>query len=245
MNGIIEKWNTYRLGGRSMLNIREWEHVFKLDPDKEIDDHAIEQICESGTDAIMIGGTDNVTLEKVLNLMARVRRYTVPCVLEVSQVDAISPGFDMYFIPTVLNSPKRDWILGKHHLAIKEFGHMIDWKEMIVEGYCILNENSKVAQLTEANCDLSEEDIEAYALMVEKMFHLPVFYIEYSGKYGDPKIVKQVKDVLENTRLFYGGGIETVEQAKEMKQYADCIIVGNVIYENLEEALRTVKAVKE
>jgi heptaprenylglyceryl phosphate synthase len=29
-----------------------------------------------------------------------------------------------------------------------------------------------------------------------------------------------------------------------MKQYADCIVVGNIIYENLKEALRTVKVVK-
>lgn len=227
-----------------MLNIREWEHVFKLDPNKEIDDTSLEKICESGTDAIIIGGTDGVTFEKVLNLMSRVRRYTVPCALEVSHIDAITPGFDLYFIPTVLNSPKREWILGNHHEAIKEFVHMIDWKEMVVEGYCILNENSKVAQLTEANCDLTIDDIEAYALMAEKMFHLPVFYIEYSGTYGDPKVVKHVKNVLEETQIFYGGGIKTLEQAKEMKQYADCIVVGNIIYENLKEALRTVKVVK-
>lgn len=227
-----------------MYDLRTWRHVFKLDPNKEIDDLSLEKICESGTDCIMIGGTDGVTLENVLNLMARVRRYPVPCALEISNIDSISPGFDLYFIPTVLNSQDPNWIIGHHHQAIKEYGHFIDWKEMVVEGYCILNENSKVAQLTEANCDLTIDDIEAYALMAEKMFHLPVFYIEYSGTYGDPKVVKHVKNVLEETQIFYGGGIKTLEQAKEMKQYADCIVVGNIIYENLKEALRTVKVVK-
>ena len=61
-------------------------------------------------------------------------------------MEAITPGFDMYFIPTVLNSGKRDWIIGKHHEAIKEFGHFIDWREVVLEGYCILNADSKVAR---------------------------------------------------------------------------------------------------
>ena len=38
--------------------------------------------------------------------------------------------------------------------------------------------------------------------------------------------------------------LQSVEQAKEMAQFADVIVVGNIIYENLEEALETVTAVK-
>lgn len=229
---------------KDMYDFRQWHHVFKLDPNKEIDDIALERVCESGTDCIMIGGTDGVTLENVLNLMARVRRYTVPCALEVSSIDAITPGFDLYFIPTVLNSKDSDWIVGKHHQAIKEFGHYIDWKEMVVEGYCILNENSKVAQLTNATTDLSIDDIEAYATMSEKIFNLPIFYLEYSGVYGDPNVVERVKEQLETSTLFYGGGISNQDQAKEMKQHADVIVVGNIIYDNLEAALKTVEVAK-
>ena len=49
-----------------MYDVREWSHVFKLDPDKNISDEDLEMICESGTDAIIVGGTDGITLEKVL-----------------------------------------------------------------------------------------------------------------------------------------------------------------------------------
>ena len=69
-----------------MYDFREWKHVFKLDPNKEISDDALEKVCESGTDAIVIGGTDGVTLENVLQLMARIRRYSVPCVMEISSI---------------------------------------------------------------------------------------------------------------------------------------------------------------
>ena len=47
--------------------------------------------------------------------------------------------------------------------------------------------------------------------------------------------------VLEETILFYGGGIETYQQAEEMAHMADVIIVGNIIYKDINEALETVK----
>ncbi len=227
-----------------MYDIRQWRHVFKLDPNKEISDKDLEKICESGTDAIMVGGTDGVTIEGVLDLMSRVRRYTVPCILEVSDAEAITPGYDLYFIPTVLNSADTKWVTGLHHEAVKEYGDIMDWDEILIEGYCILNGDCKAAQLTQAKTDLNIEDVRAYAMMAEKMFHLPIFYLEYSGTYGDPELVQEVKNTLEKTVLFYGGGIHTFEQAVEMGKSADVIVVGNSIYENLEEALKTVQAVK-
>jgi putative glycerol-1-phosphate prenyltransferase len=227
-----------------MYDIHEWRHVFKLDPNKEISDSDLDRICESGTDAIMVGGTDGVTLEGVLDLMARIRRYTVPCILEVSDVECITPGFDLYFIPTVLNSTESKWITGLHHEAVKEYGDLMDWNEIVIEGYCILNEGCKAAQLTKANTELSIDDVRAYGMMAEKMFQLPIFYLEYSGRYGDPKLVAEVKKTLEKTVLFYGGGISSAEQAAEIGMYADVIVVGNSLYDSLDEALATVKAVK-
>jgi len=227
-----------------MYDFRQWRHVFKLDPNKDISDKDLEKICESGTDAIIVGGTDGVTIEGVLDLMSRVRRYTVPCILEVSDAEAITPGYDLYFIPTVLNSTNTKWVTGLHHEAVKEYGDIMDWDEILIEGYCILNGDCKAAQLTQAKTDLSVEDVRAYAMMAEKMFNLPIFYLEYSGTYGDPVLVQKVKETLEKTVLFYGGGIYSYEQALEMGKVADVIVVGNSIYENLEEALKTVKAVK-
>src|SRR3954465_13702239 len=120
-----------------MYDVREWRHVFKLDPNKQIADDQLEKLCESGTDAIIIGGTDGVTLENVLDLMARIRRFTVPCVLEVSSIDTITPGFDLYFIPTILNGRCPLWITGLNHQAVKEYGEIMDWEEVVMEGYCI------------------------------------------------------------------------------------------------------------
>ncbi len=228
-----------------MYDYREWKHVFKLDPNKTIDDEALEAVCESGTDAILIGGTDGVTLEAVLDLMARVRRYNLPCVQEISSIDTVTPGFDLYFIPSVLNSRETKWMMKLHQQAVKEYGHLMDWDEIHVEGYCILNPDCKAAKVTDADTDLSLDDITAYAEVAEKMFRMPIFYLEYSGMYGDPEVVEAVKERLTETTLFYGGGIRTASQAAEMAAHADVIVVGNILYDNLEEALSTVKAVKE
>lgn len=227
-----------------MYDIREWKHVFKLDPDKDISDEHLEMICESNTDAVIVGGSDNVTEDNVLQLLSRIRRFLVPCVLEVSNKESIVPGFDLYFIPTVLNSQNTKWITQLHHEAVKEYGELMNWDEIIMEGYCILNENCKAAQLTEANTSLDVEDVKAYARMAENMFHLPIFYLEYSGTYGDVEMVKEAKSCLHNTKLVYGGGIKSAEQAKEISKHADILVVGNAIYEDIKQALETVQAVK-
>jgi putative glycerol-1-phosphate prenyltransferase len=227
------------------LDFQTWRHVFKLDPAKSISDEHLERICESGTDAILIGGSDNVTLDNVLDLMARVRRYTVPVALEVSAIDSVTPGFDFYFIPTVLNSENPLWIKGLHHEAIREYGDIMDWEELVPEGYCILNADCKAAKLTDALTGLSAEDVIAYARMAEHFFRLPIFYLEYSGMYGDIKLVERVKEQLSGTKLFYGGGIDSPDKAKEMAAAADTVVVGNIIYENISKAIETVKAVAE
>ncbi|MDG4658368.1 heptaprenylglyceryl phosphate synthase [Ectobacillus antri] len=227
-----------------MYDIKQWKHVFKLDPNKEISEEDLEKICESGTDAILVGGSDGVTLDNVLFMLSSIRRYTVPCVLEVSSLEAVTPGFDYYYIPSVLNSRNPQWITGLQYEALKEFGDIMNWDEIFMEGYCVLNPDSKVAALTEANCALNHDEVIAYARLADKLLRLPIFYLEYSGTYGDPELVKKVKRELESAHLYYGGGISTKEQAAEMAQYADTVVVGNLIYTDVKEALRTVQAVK-
>lgn len=228
-----------------MYDVREWRHAFKLDPNKDISEKDLEKVCESGTDAVIIGGTDGVTLDNTLQLMSRVRRYAVPCCLEVSDPDAIAPAYDLYLIPAVLNSKNTTWITGAHHKAVKAYGEWMNWNEIVMEGYCILNPDCKAAQLAEAATGLDDDDVLAYASMAEHMFKFPVFYLEYSGTYGDPKLVEKVKTVLEDTVLFYGGGIRTAAQAAEMARAADVVVVGNVVYEDIHEAVKTVRVVKQ
>ncbi|GAA4080597.1 heptaprenylglyceryl phosphate synthase [Amphibacillus indicireducens] len=227
-----------------MYNRKAWKHVFKLDPAKSLTDEELDQVCQSGTDAIIVGGTDNITLEGVIDLLNHIRRYPIPCVLEVSTADAITPGFDFYGIPVVLNSQEKKWLLDAQHQAIKDYGQLINWSEILTEGYVILNPEAKAYQVT--HCKLPDRaDVIAYAQMAEQMFRLPILYLEYSGTYGDPELVREVKQILNNTQLVYGGGITTLAQAEQMAQFADTIVVGNSLYENFDEAIATVNVKKD
>jgi putative glycerol-1-phosphate prenyltransferase len=222
------------------LDINGWKHVFKLDPERELSDEALERVCLSGTDAILVGGSTGVTFDNTVDLLARIRRYEVPCVLEVSNREAIVPGFDMFFIPIVLNAQDPDWIVGHHRQALKEFGAIMNWNEMMPEGYVILNAQSAAARLTRADTAMDARDVVALARMADRMFRLPIFYVEYSGAFGDMELVRKARDVLQHARLFYGGGIDSLEKAKQAAEAADTIVVGNAVYENLDQALETV-----
>ena len=190
-----------------MTDMNKWRHIFKLDPAKPISDEDLMKICTSDTDAIMIGGTDDITEENVAHLMHKVKCYSLPIVLELSNLESVVPGFDLYFIPTVLNSRDVKYHNGLLLEALKSYGTLIDFNEVVFEGYVVLNPDCKVAKLTQADTMIDDEDIEAYAQMINDMYQLPVMYIEYSGVYGETNLVKAAADMLTETQLFYGGGI--------------------------------------
>lgn len=222
-----------------------WRHVFKLDPNRRLSDLAMEKVCQSGTDAIIVGGTDGITFKNIWELRERLQKYSVPCVLEVSDMNAIVPGFDGYLIPSVLNTDNARWIHGAHQKAIQRYGCGIPWEQLLLLGYVILNPEAKVSRLTEARAELDEEEAVSYACLVEHLFKWPVLYLEYSGKYGDEKTVRAMRRQLKKTRLFYGGGITNSKQAKNMAKWADTVVVGNLVYTNVEKAVQTVSWVKE
>lgn len=226
------------------LRMEQWKHIFKLDPDRDISDEALERVCLSGTDAVMVGGSTGVTFDNTVDLLARIRRYEVPCVLEVSDQEAIVPGFDLFMIPIVLNAGDTQWIVGRHHRALKEYGAILDWDQIVTEGYIILNADATAAKLTEADTGLSVKDVEAYGRMAERLFRCPIVYLEYSGMFGDMALVSRVRSLLGQARLFYGGGIDGPEKARQAAEAAHTIVVGNAVYENLELALATVEAVR-
>ncbi len=223
---------------RKKLN--ELTHLFKLDPAKEVTDLELSRLAASLTDGFIIGGTDKITADNVIDLYLRTSEFDLPVFLEVSTMQAVVPGFDAYLIPIVFNSQDKKWFLDIHHEAIKTFYPYLDLADMVIEGYCIFNPASKVYQKTA--CYLpTKEDARAYAYMAEHFYRLPVLYAEYSGMYGDREIIKAMKDELKETRLFYGGGIDSYEKAQAMKEVADTIIVGNVIYDDFKAALETTR----
>lgn len=222
-----------------------WRHVFKADPDKELADETLEALCTSETDAIIVGGSCGITYDNTVDLLSRIRRYETACVLEVSSMDAVVPGFDGYLIPVVLNTPDSDYIVGHHQQALRKYANVIPWDRIAAEAYIILNPDCTAARVSSARTELDAVDVTAYARVADRLLGLPLIYLEYSGAFGSMELVKQVKSALSGAQLFYGGGIDGYAKASEAASAADTIVVGNVIYTDPQAALETVRAVRE
>ncbi|MBU2603214.1 MAG: heptaprenylglyceryl phosphate synthase [Actinobacteria bacterium] len=225
---------------------RGWRRIVKLDPARPLSDERLAAVRSWGADAIVVGGSGGYGAEEVRMLLDRVRlksppgalgaptapeALATPVALEISDARAVCPGFDLYLVPMVLNSSDVDWVMGHHQAAIKRYADVIDWRKVVVEGYCVLNADATVARLSGARATMGIDDVVAFARLAEHLLKLPIFYLEYSGTYGPPEVVSAVRRVLSSTRLWYGGGIRTRAQAREMAALADTIVVGNAVYE--------------
>ena len=221
-----------------------WSHVTKLDPDRDNPDGLVEAVCTGGTDCIVLGGTKGVTEDKAESLYERVSGYDVDVAVEPSDPSTVVDRGDRLLVPTVLNAGSPTWIVGMH----KEWARIDDvpWSRTYAEGYVVLNGDSDVGRVTGADTDLDPEDVAAYAEVAESYLGLPVFYVEYSGTYGDPTVVEAAGDAVEDARLFYGGGVDGYDRAREMAEHADTVVVGNVVYEDGVDAyLETVRGVED
>jgi len=227
-----------------VLDWKNWRHVTKLDPDKKIPPEAVEEIVTSGTDALMLSGTLNVTQENLRELLRQVEAYGLPVVVEPADPSGVLfDGVQGLFVPSVVNSLDVAWVVGKHHHWVKH-DPSIRWDMVVPEAYIVLNPDSAVGRVTKALCDLNAGDVSAYAEVADRYFGFPIVYVEYSGTYGNPAIVKAASEAVENSVLYYGGGINSPERASEMGNYADTIVVGNAVYDEGPGTLKeTVEAV--
>jgi phosphoglycerol geranylgeranyltransferase len=218
----------------------EWTHVVKLDPDKDLlpgDTYA--EVCSTGTDAIMIGGTTRVTPEKIAAVLDGYQDCGIPLYQEPNDPAVVVDSDQLagFLIPIVLNAGDVFWIVGAHREGVKRYPDHA-WDRTIPEAYIVLNPDAAVTEYTSADADLTAEDVAGLAVVAERFFSQPIVYLEYSGTFGDPATVGAARDALEQSTLFYGGGIHDFESARTMAERADVIVVGNLLYEEGVEAVR-------
>ncbi|MFD1586815.1 phosphoglycerol geranylgeranyltransferase [Halorientalis brevis] len=226
----------------------EWDHLLKVDPDKTlVDGETFEDVCQTGTDAIAVGGTTGMTEEKMATVVEACGKYDVDLYIEPSHSNAVvhDDSLDGYLIPIVFNAGDISWVTGAH----KEWARLdddIDWARTFTEGYIVLNPDSSVAEYTQADCDLDAEEVAAYAEVAEQMFGQDIVYIEYSGMLGDPEKVAAAQNELDDATLFYGGGIHDYDSAHQMAQDADVVVVGDLVHdEGVDAVRRTVEGAKD
>ena len=218
----------------------DWTHITKIDPDKAlVDGETFGDVCETGTDAIEIGGTTGMTETKMERVVEACVAHDVPVYIEPSHSGTVvhDEGLDGYLIPIVFNAGDIAWVTGAH----KEWVRVdpdIDWDRTHTEAYIVLNPDSSVAEYTQADCDLEPDEVAAYATAAEQLFGQEIVYVEYSGTLGDVDKVGAAHEALDEATLFYGGGIHDYDSANRMAAHADTVIVGDLVHDEGVEAVR-------
>lgn len=205
--------------------------VAKVDPDKPLLSEHIEALRRSGVDAVVLGGTQGITRANMTAAWEALTVGGLPAAIEVSAPESILPGSSLFLIPVVLNTLDATWLTGAHQAAAEQLHGYLDWSRVAGEGYIVMNPSSAVAQVTGARTNLTPAAAAAYAEVGAHVLRLPLVYVEYSGQFGDPAVVAACREALRGTktRLMYGGGISTPEQAAMMASHADVIVVGNLV----------------
>ncbi|WP_137283691.1 phosphoglycerol geranylgeranyltransferase [Halorussus salinisoli] len=225
----------------------DWDHIVKLDPDKTlVEGETFEDVCQTGTDALEIGGTLDMTQAKMQRVIDACAKYDVPLYQEPSNPAVVvdHDALDGYLVPTVLNAGDIAWATGFHKEWVKTSD--VDWEQTTTEAYIIMNPDASVADLTSADCDQTPEDVAAYAEVAEQMYGQEIIYVEYSGTFGDPEAVEAAADALNEATLFYGGGIHDYESANTMAEHADVVVVGDLVHDDGVDAVReTVEGAKD
>ena len=226
----------------------DWNHILKLDPDKELPDGiTYGDLCATGTDAIEVGGTMGMTEENMTAVIEACGEHNTPLYQEPSNPGVVvdNGALEGYLVPTVFNAGSPFWITEAHKEWVR-IDADLDWDRTTLEAYIVMNPDADVAELTEANCDLGADDVAAYAKVAERMFGQEIVYIEYSGTYGDEEIVEAAGAAVEESTLFYGGGIHDYDSAYTMAKHADVVVVGDLAHDEGVDAVReTVEAAND
>lgn len=226
---------------------RGWRHVTKVDPGRPWDRGLLQLVLASGTDAILLGGTQDVVASEVGRLLCELRALhrELQLAVEVSSMDCLQPGADLYLVPVVLNSRDPRWIVGAHQRALLKVGAAADLVQPLPEFYIVLNPDAAVARLTDSICPLTPEQVAAYVRTARLIMGARLIYLEGSGSFCGVEPIRAAAAAAGDCRLLYGGGISSARQAELAGRWADTVVVGNLIYSEPRRLAETVRAVRE
>ena len=244
------------------------DHITKVDPAKSL---PTDLSILGETDAIMVGGSDGVTAANTLQTIERIQEDIpdIPVLQEPYSSSHVSRDTmevaDRLAVPAVYNGDNEHFV-GKHLGLFTEVGKQPDElfgrnipvvggliakkgqqavreiAGMIVgEGYVIQHLDSNAARVAGVTERYSPDEVAGAALATEAFYGFPIFYIEYSGRYGGPRDVEAAATYLDETILLYGGGIDRREQTDEiLAAGADAVVVGDCFHDDPDRFRRTI-----
>lgn len=227
-------------------------HMTLIDPAKQEVERAASIAREAkrlGTDAIMVGGSTDVTQENLDSTVKAIKKaVSLPVIYFPSGAHAISPFTDAIYFMSMLNSRNLRMVIGEQVMGAPIVAKL--GLETISMGYVIVEPGMKVGEIGEANL-VKRDDLQtavAYGLAAQFM-GMDLIYYEAGSGAPEPIPTEMVSAVKERVRIpvVVGGGIRSAQQAMSLRAAgADIIVTGTLVEgEGFSQSLEgVIKAVK-
>lgn len=223
-------------------------HFTLIDPANQNPERAGELAMELenlGTDAIMVGGSTNITTELMDDTIKEMKRRSgLPVIIFPNGIQSISRYADAIYFMSMLNSGNRDFIVGNQArgaLLIKRLGI-----EPIPMGYIVVEPGMTVGRVGNAIL-VKRDDIETavgYALAAQ-FFGMRLVYLEAGSgapEHVPPEMVSAIRKEI-SIPLIVGGGIRDGKSAcRLIKAGANIIVTGTLVekFSDYRERLRAI-----
>lgn len=227
-------------------------HMTLIDPAKQPTVKAAEIAASAemlGTDAIMVGGSTDVTQENLDATVLAIKKVVkVPVIYFPSGAHAISPFTDAIYFMSMLNSRNVRMVIGEQVMGapiVAKIG-----LEAISMGYVIVEPGMKVGEVGQAELIKRDDPKTAVAYGLAAQFMgMDLMYYEAGSGAPDPVPIEIVAAVKSKLRIpvIVGGGIRSAEQAAALRMAgADVIVTGTLVEgsgyaEGLGEVIKAVK----
>ncbi len=230
-------------------------HLTLIDPEKVTAADAAkiaENSKNSGTAAIMIGGSTFLSQEHLDNVIKAIKSaVNIPTILFPNNVTGISSYADAIWFMSLLNSVDPYFLIGAQILGaplVKKFG-----LEPLSMGYVIVGEGGTAGIVGKAiSVPYNKPELAAAHALAGQYLGMRFIYLEGGSGAANPvppEMIHAVKRVLD-IPLIVGGGIRRKEQALAAASAgADIIVTGNVTESNdakqrVSEIIGAIKSIK-
>ncbi len=215
-------------------------HMSLIDPDEqppEVAGRMAKIIEESGSHAIMVGGSTGIVKEELDSTVKAIKDKTdLPVILFPVSAGAISQYVDAIYFMSMLNSTDLKKVVGEQ---VKGAPYIKKARiEPLSMAYLIVEPGMTVGEVGEARVIPRDQPEMAvnYGLAAQ-YFGMNLLYLEAGSGAPSPvppEMIKAVKSEL-NIPLIVGGGIREEEQARELVEAgADVLVTGTVLEESAE-----------
>ena len=210
-------------------------HFTLLDPGKSSPEELINlatQTAAAGTDGFLVGGSTDLSLEKVDAAVDVIKETThLPVILFPTHASSVSGRADAIFFMSLLNSESRQFLIGEQIASarwVKKTGlEPLSMAYLVVEPGMAAGRIGQAQPLPRDNPDL----VVSYALAGQYL-GMSYIYLEAGSGASQPvpsEIIKAVRDEIDVFQIV-GGGIKTPESASEVvRAGADIVVTGTLV----------------